>query len=281
MRRLPIEARRILTATAAAVVLLSAAGRARANPDVYERTLRATVWVVSPMEGSRASMGTGVLVDRERRLLLTNYHVVGDRDEVVVFFPAHEAGEVIADPAHYVKNRNRLGIAGRVLATQPRSDLAVVELKAVPEGAQALSLAAKKPRPGETVHAIGNSGVSDGVLWRYRRGEVRQVARKTFKCGNDQGLTLEVSALVVEVQSPTSCGDSGGPVVNGKGELVAITQSADREQQALDHSIHVSEVQALLADLDNLKKKEVSKRPPPAKRGEDEKDRTGTAPASR
>src|SRR6516225_8693690 len=58
---------------------------------IYQRALRSTVWVVVPQarEGSKifVSTGAGALIDARHGLVITNYHVVADRDEVVVFFP--------------------------------------------------------------------------------------------------------------------------------------------------------------------------------------------------
>jgi len=73
--------------------------------------------------------------------------------------------------------------------------------------------------PGEVVYTIGNPGASD-VLWVHSSGSVRQVAHLDYKMGSQ-----EVNAWVVETQTPINSGDSGGPVVNGKIELVAINSS--------------------------------------------------------
>jgi S1-C subfamily serine protease len=202
--------------------------------------------------GDRPGAGSGALVDRPRKLVVTNYHVVGEEAEVMVLFPAFDTdGTVIAERSAYRDKEAELRRSGRltdarVVARDSRCDLALLELDRLPEDARAVPLAAASPRPGQQVHSIGNPGVSD-ALWLYSRGTVRQVYRKTFV--PDGG--FEVRARVVETQSPINPGDSGGPVVNDRGELVAVVQSAyvgrpGKEVRLLSVFIDVSELKDLL-----------------------------------
>jgi S1-C subfamily serine protease len=232
-------------------VLVLAAEAARANPQVYEKTLHSTAWVVSPLPKDRVSSGTGTLVDARKKWVLTNYHVVEDRDKVLVFFPSYQGGKSISDPRFYVgKNIERLAISGKVINRDKKRDLALIELKSLPAGVPELPLALQSVRPGETVHAIGNSGYTgpnaESVLWRYSRGEVRQVYKTKFKAKAQGGGSVDVEAVMVETQAPTNPGDSGGPVVNSKGELVGVTQSHDLKLRLVSFSVDVQEVKAFL-----------------------------------
>jgi S1-C subfamily serine protease len=277
--------RRFSFSLAATALGLALAGAARANPEAYERALRSTAWVLSPInepepekrpapsdlppgkpaskgaqfsraeKGTRVSSGSGVLVDARRRLVLTNFHVVEKRPTAILFFPQTRADEVVTDPEVYFDNLNRVAVRGRVLVSDPERDLAVIQLERLPAGARALPISRRAPSPGEAIHAVGNSGVQfvagkpQGTLWRYSKGEVRQVYRKKFKTGNGKGLEFEVNARVVESQIPSNQGDSGGPVVNDRGELVAVTQSGSNSQQLVSFAIDVAEARAVLANL--------------------------------
>src|SRR5581483_10453949 len=126
---------------------LVCAGAARANPAVFERTLRSTALVLSPIDKDKMSFGTGALVSVDKRLLVTNFHVVEKRSQVLVFFPVFRNGEAINDPLHYRRNADRLGIPGKVIHTDARQDLAVIQLEKLPEGVRALPLARQAPRP--------------------------------------------------------------------------------------------------------------------------------------
>ncbi len=223
--------------------LALAASPGRAAGWLYENALQGTAWVVD--EDGATPRGSGVLVDRERRLVLTNFHVVTGRTQVRVYFPVADDGELVSDPAYYVENADRLAVAGQVVRTDPRRDLALVRLAALPEAARALPLAGGSPRPGQTVHSVGNSGVEPdggalaGALWRYSKGEVRQVYRQNRRGAPFQG-------YVVETQVPSNPGDSGGPVVNDRGELVAVTRGGLRQQQLVTFGIDVREIRAFL-----------------------------------
>jgi serine protease Do len=230
------------------LVMLALAGRARADEEVYQRTLPSTVMVLGKTK-DRIITGSGALVDLKRRLVVTNWHVVGDSDEVLVIFPSYDVkGKLIAETAHYVAGAKQLQrdgrlVAGRVVGRLRERDLALIELTQVPKDARALPLAAESAKPGQRVHSIGNPASSD-ALWVYTRGAVRQVYMRTFLLDGD----FKVRARVVETQSPVNHGDSGGPVVNDRGELVAIVQSTANADKVhlVSIFIDVSEVRALL-----------------------------------
>jgi S1-C subfamily serine protease len=215
---------------------------------VYKSTLRSTVWVVVPQGNGKASSGTGSLVDVKRRLVLTNYHVVRERDEVRVFFPImNKNGKVVAERQAYLDSGAR--IKGTVIAKEPKHDLALIRLDMVPNDARAIPLAGDSPSPGQRLHSIGNPGAS-GALFLYTQGNVRQVYQKKFIAADgkgDNGFTID--AQIVETQSPVNAGDSGGPVVNDRGELVAVTQGHLNDTQArlVSIFIDVSEVRKLMA----------------------------------
>lgn len=233
---------------------------AHADPKIYERTLRSTAWVVIPTSNDKISWGTGVLVDARRKWLITNLHLVQDQTQLTVYFPATRSGQAVSDPAYYLNARGRLGIAGEVIGTDRKRDLAMVQLASVSNGALELPLAAYSPRPGETVHAIGNSGVSEGALWRYSIGAVRQVYPARYQSTNPKGDVVgEVNARVVETQLPTNSGDSGGPVVNERGELVAVTQGESASKRLVTASIDVTEVRAFMRNVISLKEPVVKK----------------------
>jgi S1-C subfamily serine protease len=241
------------------VASLVPSGSVRANPEVFQRVLRSTAWVRSPIDKEKTSIGSGALVSVKKRLLVTNFHVVENRPDVLVFFPVYRNGEAINDPDHYLKNVARLGIRGTVIHTDSKHDLAVIQLEKLPEGVRALPLARQAPRPGETIHSIGNSGFKDGTLWRYSKGEVRQVYRfKEKSLPKDSPRQVPIDARIVESQIPTNKGDSGGPVVNDRAELVAITQGFITNEQLITLGIEVSEVRKVLANVANAERTSAS-----------------------
>ena len=213
---------------------------------VYRKVLPATVWIQSDRGGGRMATGSGSLIDRGRRLVLTNYHVVGNVKDATVFFPDYGPNKkVVPERQHYIDRANRLGIPGEVVEIDKEGDLALIRLDRVPEGAAELPLAADSPEPGQAVHSIGNPGRS-GALWVYTPGKVRQVYSKKWQAKLDPRTVLTFQARVIETASPTNPGDSGGPLVNDNGELVGVTQGGAIDADALSIFVDLSEVRRLV-----------------------------------
>jgi hypothetical protein len=222
---------------------------ARGDEEVYKATLPSTTWIITKVDGV-TSKGTGVLVNAEKKLVVTNFHVVGEARTAIVFFPDLREGEPIVTPRHYtdnytqhagdLTNEKSLAILGFVRAVDRKRDLAVVELSRLPEGAKAIKFAEKSVGGGVQVHSIGNPATSQ-ALWVYTNGTVRSVYPK--KLITNAG---EHEFKVVETDAPINEGDSGGPVVNAAGELVAITQAYTNNGRLVSYSVDVSEVRKFL-----------------------------------
>jgi len=214
---------------------------------LYERTLPAVAWVHAADRGK----GTGWVADRSRRLLVTNYHVVGDNKSVEVFFPVRERGAVVAERGYYLEHRERLrksghAVRGEVLRRSPDADLALVKLESLPREAGELRLAAAAARPGDRVHSIGNRYDCD-PLWVSTTGSVRQA--RVWRDGYfNGGRQLAKGAHVLLTQSPINEGDSGGPLVNDRGEVVGVSAAVIWEANGGGLFIDVREVRALLDD---------------------------------
>lgn len=239
MNRTLITTRFCSILAAAAVISASTVSKTWADAKVYQDSLRSTTWVLTKVAG-KTSSGTGVLVDGERKLVVTNFHVVGEARTAIIFFPDFKNENAVVTRSHYVDNVKTLGIRGRVVAVDRKRDLALVQLDRIPDGAKPLKLAEKSASPGESVESIGNPGSSD-ALWVYTSGTVRSVYKKQFRTGAG-----EHEFMVVETQAPINTGDSGGPVVNSAGELVAISQAIAPNARIVSYSVDISEVRGFM-----------------------------------
>lgn len=230
----------LIGAVVCSAAVFSGISSATADVEIYNQTLKATAWVLAKTDGETSS-GTGVLVDAEKKLLITNFHVVGEARTAVLFFPEIKDGKAIVDRNHYLKNVRKLGIRGRILGIDRKRDLALIELDRIPKGMNAITLADASVSTGEAVQSIGNSGSTE-ALWVYTSGTVRSVYPKQFRTG-----VGEHDFTVVETQSPINPGDSGGPVVNSKGELVAICQSLSPKARLVTYCVDISEVKTFMS----------------------------------
>jgi HEAT repeat protein/S1-C subfamily serine protease len=189
--------------------------------------------------------GTGSLIDRKHRLIITNCHVVGDASDVMVNFPEYDKdGDLLARRDLY---KRRKSIHGHVVLKEEKVDLALVQLDELPKGVKPLALAKRGARPGEAVHSIGNPGVSR-ALWVNTEGHVRQVYKDTWKAGggDDDEPPSTYEAWKVETDSPINPGDSGGPLVNDRGVLVGVAHASNTAANNMSLFIDVREARALL-----------------------------------
>lgn len=209
------------------------------DASVYRSTVRSTTWVLAKNSDGTSS-GAGVLIDTDRRLVVTNAHVVGDARNTVVFFPEIKDDRPVVQRDHYLDNVKKLGIRGRVVAVDLKRDLALIELQKLPSDVKAIEMAPESVTPGEDVQSIGNAGTTE-ALWVFSSGKVRAVYEKQFRTGAG-----EHDFLVVETDAPINSGDSGGPVVNAKGQLVAITQAISKKARMVSYSVDISELREFL-----------------------------------
>lgn len=208
---------------------------------VYQYVLKSVAWIIT-RQADGVAMGSGSLIDRDNRLVLTNYHVVHGQLDFVVFFPVYKDGHLISERTIYIQQAKREdAIKGKVVAHDKTRDLALIQLDRVPDGIEALPFAKAEPKQGDHLHSVGNPGGS-GALWVYTPGQVRSVYRKQWIAGGED-FELKLDARVVESTSPTNPGDSGGPCVNDRGELVGVTQGGSRVANSISFFIERSEAE--------------------------------------
>lgn len=220
--------------------------RRLSGEELYRRLVKSCVYV-----RNREGWGSGSLIHKERKLILTNYHVVGESAEVYISFPRYDnSGKlIVAGDVYERAYKSKELIRGKVLKIAKGQDLALVVLDTVPDGTPALKLAARSASPGQVVHSVGNPGASD-ARWAYTHGTVRQLSHKTWRALGAGRKILSFDADILETQSPTNPGDSGGPLVNDAIQLVGVTQGADVSANELSFFIEMSEVKKLLQSCD-------------------------------
>ena len=227
-------------------------GLGESKPEVYKRLLKSAAWI----QLSTGSLGSGALIDRQEQLVVTNFHVAGSVSSVTVYFPYYQdkaaqlAGKPNTDPRWYMdpKNSALASVHANVVWKDAKRDLALVQLGSVPPDIAAVPLLGRSAKIGEHVHSVGSSGINDGGMWRYTWGAVRNVykAEKMFPSG-------PVNCQWIETNAPTNHGDSGGPIVNDKGQLVGLVQGgvnadpADRER-VVSFNVDVSEIHHILGE---------------------------------
>lgn len=138
-------------------------------------------------------LGTGVIVD-EQGHIITNNHVIGESDEVTV------------------RLSNERTVKAKVVGTDPRTDIAVIQIKVKAELPKPAKLGdSDKLKIGEWVVAAGASFGLDNTI--------------TAGIVSAKGRALSGGAQYedfIQTDAAINPGNSGGPLVNLKGEVVGI-----------------------------------------------------------
>lgn len=160
--------------------------------DLFAALRPAVVRVDSVNMATRTGgLGTGFFVSGQGRVL-TAYHVV-------------KAGQLFQ-----VTTLSGKTYPARVTAFDEAADVALLQ---VTRGGPFpfLELASQPPKVGERVLAIGNSG---GDFLQPRRGELLRL--------NAEAGRSDFPAGTLEMNAPLAQGDSGGPIFNGRGEVLGV-----------------------------------------------------------
>ena len=214
---------------------------ASTGSEIYKKTLQSIGWV-NARTAKGIGEGTGTLVDKERRLFLTAYHVIAGAPEGEIYFPRYDKdGRAINDPKHYLKNERP--VIGEIVAVDMKRDLAILRLQSLPASVFELPLAAKGVEIADRVYTVGKPAVSS-ALWVYTEGSVRQVVFRKFRLNTKQ----DMEAWIAEAQFPINPGDSGGPVVNDRSEIVGVNCSRKDLNVAslMSNFIELREIQVVL-----------------------------------
>ncbi|HUW22956.1 MAG TPA: Do family serine endopeptidase [bacterium] len=139
--------------------------------------------------------GSGVIID-PRGYILTNYHVIAGAEEIKVT----------------LSNGEEKKYDGKVVGKDPRTDLAVIEIKAKEKFPVAKLGDSDKIRIGDWAIAIGSPF---GLKQTLTVGVVSAKRQSLYVEGKEYRDMIQTDASI-------NRGNSGGPLVNIKGEVIGI-----------------------------------------------------------
>ena len=225
-----------------------------ANP-VHKALLRSTVVVGMLQRFGGTAFSTGWVVDTSNRLIVTtSRNLAGASGRVLVCFPDIEKGEVHSQFRHYQENNNRLAILARVVHSDLKRELMIVQLVGhMPALALPLRIAETGAIADQSIHAMGavdvNAGRGEGTLWIHTSAKVRQIDTRTVGFG-----LRSTDARFIEADTRLKCNDSGGPVVNDKLQLVGMVAGKRDGFSNRSLCMDLSEIKTFLADYGKLHK---------------------------
>jgi S1-C subfamily serine protease/HEAT repeat protein len=215
---------------------------------IYRKLLKSTVYIVSfttTPEGRYRGWGTGALIDRAERLVVTNEHVANERaDSISILFPVvRSGGDLIKDPAYYDGQiQQGKGIPARIVKVDRKHDLALLQLDHLPDDAVPLRLASGSVSSLQTIYSVGAQPKGSNGMWQGHPGTVRQVFFQAWRYNDG----FQRGAEMIQSDMAINPGDSGGPVVDNRCVLVGVNALSDPNLRLVTGHIDVSEIKALL-----------------------------------
>jgi Do/DeqQ family serine protease len=167
------------------------------------------------------SLGSGVIIDGKKGLILTNAHVIQKTGTIKV---------VLEDEREF---------EARIVGADPDSDLAVLKIDSDKQLPAIKMGSSDDLMIGETVIAIGNPfGFSHTVT----TGVISAIDRSIR--ADDR-----VYHNFIQIDASINPGNSGGPLLNINGDLVGINTAIYAKAQGIGFAIPISKAHKIISDL--------------------------------
>jgi Do/DeqQ family serine protease len=181
-----------------------------------------------PSQRVQRGVGSGFIVSGDGRIL-TNAHVVDGADTVSV---------TLKDGRNF---------QGRVLGTDPVTDVAVVKIEANDLPTVPLSNS-DQIRPGEWAIAIGNPLGLDNTV---TAGIVSATGRSSGQVG-----VPDRRVEFIQTDAAINPGNSGGPLLDQRGQVIGMNTAIRADAQGIGFAIPINTVQRIAEQLETNGKAE-------------------------
>jgi S1-C subfamily serine protease len=183
------------------------------------------------LDEGREGSGSGIIIDAQKGLIVTNYHVIADAAKVEVLLDEKESYQA------------------KLLGYDQDSDLAVLQLKNPPENLVAIPLSDSTTlEVGQRVLAIGNPF---GLNRTLTTGVISSLNRAVK---SPQGKTLKG---LIQTDASINPGNSGGPLLDMAGRLIGMNSaivSSSGDSAGIGFAVPVNVIKRLLPELINTGK---------------------------
>ena len=194
---------------------------------VFQKAAAAVVFVLA----GKDSVGSGVIISRDGRVL-TNWHVVADDPKPVVVLKPKDSAEL----------NKELAFLATVIKVDEVADLALLKIMDPPATLSFLPLGPPSSlNVGQDVHAIGHP---QGEVWTYTRGIISQI-RANYEWKTEEGITHR--ANIIQTQTPINPGNSGGPLLDDAARLIGINSFRRASGEGLNYAVSVDTINEFLS----------------------------------
>lgn len=191
---------------------------------LYDETIQSVVTVQVITERG-PSLGSGFVYDDEGHVV-TNQHVVGNASTVEIQF-----------------NRGQWRTA-EVVGTDAYSDLAVLDVKNVPDYATPLELESGIPEPGQPVAAFGSPLGLPGTI----TNGIVSGTNRSLPAGGPTGPQFSIPNTV-QTSAAINPGNSGGPLVNCAGRVIGVNTATASGGENTGFAVPASRIERVVPSL--------------------------------
>ena len=201
---------------------------------IYKNYSKSVFYLYNP---DVKAMGTGFLVD-DSGLVLSNWHVAEKATNMFVW-TLPEGGD---KSIKFLFEKQDYYMAS-VIATNKKQDLALIKVSGLPKTIKPVNLGSDDQiEVGDNVYAIGHP---ISYPWTFSSGMVSQV-RENFEWDYDD--TFTHTANVIQMQTPISTGNSGGPLFSSEGKVVGVNTLGETQGQNINFAVAVNQVKQFIKD---------------------------------
>lgn len=201
---------------------------------IYKNYSKSVFYLYNP---DVKAMGTGFLVD-DSGLVLSNWHVAEKATNMFVW-TLPEGGD---KSVKFLFEKQDYYMAS-VIATNKKQDLALIKVSGLPKTIKPVNLGSDDQiEVGDNVYAIGHP---ISYPWTFSSGMVSQV-RENFEWDYDD--TFTHTANVIQMQTPISTGNSGGPLFSSEGKVVGVNTLGETQGQNINFAVAVNQVKQFIKD---------------------------------
>ena len=202
--------------------------------EIYKNYSKSVFYLYNP---DVKAMGTGFLVE-ESGLVLSNWHVAEKATNMFVW-TLPEGGD---KSVKFLFEKQDYYMAS-VIATNKKQDLALIKVSGLPKSIKSVTLGSDDQiEVGDNVYAIGHP---ISYPWTFSAGMVSQV-RENFEWDYDD--TFTHTANVIQMQTPISTGNSGGPLFSSEGKVVGVNTLGETKGQNINFAVAVNQVKQFIKD---------------------------------
>jgi serine protease Do len=197
---------------------------AKVSPAVVTITTQSAGGTLSPFSVPSTGVGSGFIYDASG-LILTNYHVV-------------EGGGNLS-----VTLQDGRELAGRVVASDPDHDLAVVKIDATGLPTVAIGTSASL-KVGQLVVAIGSplgtftDSVTSGIL---------SATGRSITVGDPATRQRRTMSNLLQTDAAINEGNSGGPLLDASGRVIGINTASASSAEGIGFAIAIDQAASIMA----------------------------------